>query len=318
MKFVAFDLEGPLSPNDNAYELMGLFPGGREVFEAVSRYDDLLALEGRPGYEPGDTLALIVPFLLRHGATGAQIAGLAGKASLTPGARELIGRLLKSGWRVLCVTTTYRPYARAIARRLGIPAKDVASTPLPLDQYRRAFATEQLEPVERAERALYSLRREGNDEKMKALLDGFYWKELAASPLKRLLEEVKPVGGRRKVEALMRLVGDTSLGDVVVVGDSITDLALFRAVGEAGGLAVAFNANQYALPYATLGLAGDSLLPLEGVLLAWEEGGRDKARDFVEKGREEGLHWLAGKKERPLELHRHYRRLLRARAGELG
>ncbi len=318
MKIVAFDLEGPLSPNDNAYELMGLFPGGREVFEAVSRYDDLLTLEGRPGYEPGDTLALIVPFLLRHGTTEAQIVRLARKASLTPGAQELIGWLMGRGWRVLCITTTYRPYARAIARRLGIPAKDVASTPLPLDQYRRAFAPESLEPVERAEKALSSLRPERDDEEIKALLDDLYWSVLAASPLKGLLEEVRPVGGRRKVEALRRLVGDTSFGEVVVVGDSITDFPLFRAVGEAGGLAVAFNANQYALPYATLGLAGESLFPLEGVLLAWEEGGREGVRAFVEAGGEKGLHWLAGRKERPLELHQHYRRLLRARAGELG
>src|SRR3972149_8567737 len=119
MKIVAFDLEGPLSPNDSPYELMGPFPGGREVFEAVSRYDDLLTLEGRPGYEPGDPLALIVPFLLRHGTTEAQIVRLARKASLTPGAPELIGRLIGGGWRVLCITPTYRPPAPATPPRPG-------------------------------------------------------------------------------------------------------------------------------------------------------------------------------------------------------
>jgi len=32
MKIVAFDLEGPLSPNDNAYELnCSLIPGWRDV-----------------------------------------------------------------------------------------------------------------------------------------------------------------------------------------------------------------------------------------------------------------------------------------------
>jgi len=318
MKIVAFDLEGPLSPNDNAYELMGLFAGGTEVFEAVSRYDDLLTLEGRPGYEPGDTLALIVPFLLYHGTTQATIVRLARKAALTAGAEELIRWLMGRGWRVLCITTTYQPYARAIARRLGIPVKDVACTPLPLDRYRRAFSREQLEPVKGVEQALSSLRPERYDEQIKALLDNFYWKVLAASPLKVVLEEVKPVGGKRKVEALRRLAEDTPLGEAVFVGDSITDFPLFQAVGEAGGLAVAFNANQYALPHATLGLAGESLLPLEGVLMAWEEGGRDRAMAFVKAGGRQGLHWLEGKEERPLELHRHFRRLLRARAGELG
>jgi len=45
MNFICFDLEGPLSPQDNAYELMKLFPDGDKVFEVISRYDDLLTLE---------------------------------------------------------------------------------------------------------------------------------------------------------------------------------------------------------------------------------------------------------------------------------
>ena len=48
--FICFDLEGPLSPQDNAYELMKLFPNGDRIFEVISRYDDLLTLEGRGGY----------------------------------------------------------------------------------------------------------------------------------------------------------------------------------------------------------------------------------------------------------------------------
>ena len=64
MNYICFDLEGPLSPQDNAYELMKLFPNGDRIFEVISRYDDLLALEGKEDYEPGDTLSLIVPFLV--------------------------------------------------------------------------------------------------------------------------------------------------------------------------------------------------------------------------------------------------------------
>ena len=73
MKLICFDLEGPLAPQDNAYELMKLFPNGGKIFEVISRYDDLLTLEGRENYEPGDTLALIVPFLAYHRITEEQI-----------------------------------------------------------------------------------------------------------------------------------------------------------------------------------------------------------------------------------------------------
>jgi energy-converting hydrogenase A subunit R len=40
MNLICFDLEGPLAPQDNAYELMKLFPRGGKIFEVISRYDD--------------------------------------------------------------------------------------------------------------------------------------------------------------------------------------------------------------------------------------------------------------------------------------
>jgi len=39
MNLIFFDMEGPLSIQDNAYELMKLFPDGGQVFEVISRYD---------------------------------------------------------------------------------------------------------------------------------------------------------------------------------------------------------------------------------------------------------------------------------------
>jgi predicted HAD superfamily phosphohydrolase len=38
MNLICFDLEGPLAPQDNAYDLMKLFPHGGKVFEVISRY----------------------------------------------------------------------------------------------------------------------------------------------------------------------------------------------------------------------------------------------------------------------------------------
>ncbi|MBI2288195.1 MAG: hypothetical protein HYU83_04385, partial [Chloroflexi bacterium] len=134
--FICFDLEGPLSPQDNAYDLMKLFPNGDRLFEVISRYDDLLTLEGRQDYEPGDTLALIVPFLILHQIREADIASLSAKASLTGGANKLMSWLESSGWKVFCITTTYEQYAIHITQKLGIFAHNVACTPFPLDKLR--------------------------------------------------------------------------------------------------------------------------------------------------------------------------------------
>ena len=70
-KFVVSDCEGPISANDNAFELAGHFiEDGERFFQIVSQYDDILADEiKRPGYNAGSTLKLILPFLRAYGAT---------------------------------------------------------------------------------------------------------------------------------------------------------------------------------------------------------------------------------------------------------
>lgn len=327
-RFICFDLEGPLSPQDNAYELMKLFPQGDRVFEAISRYDDLLTLEEREDYEPGDTLALIVPFLIYHGIGEANIRSLAQTAKLVEGAKELISRLHSRNWRVFCISTSYEQYAFAITQRVGIAPKGVACTSFPLDQYAATLCKEGWLRVEKVEKEILSLRS-GDDEQLKYLLDHFFWSELPSIELGRIMKRVKPIGGRRKVEALTKFAQDCgqSLSNFVAVGDSITDFKMLQAVNQAGGLAIAFNANEYALPYASLGLASTHLSDLSSVLEAWERSGKEAAKGVVKEkekvggvGDREHFCWLEGVKDLTpiLEVHRRTRRLVREEAARLG
>ena len=321
MPFIGFDLEGPLSPNDNAYELMGLFPGGDRIFEVISRYDDLLTLEGREGYEPGDTLSLILPFLLRHRIARRQIEELAMNAGLVAGAAETVSKLHAAGWGVGLVTTTYQPYALALARRIGIPPERVAATPFPPEA--EAGIPPGLEAeVARAEIEVAPLRPEADDPIIKDKLDTFFWKLLPTTPLAPLMQRVKAVGGQRKVEALRSLT-PLQLSETVAVGDSITDCRMMEAVNREGGLAVAFNANQYALPYATCGLTSTHISDILPLLEAWRQGGRNATRQWISlhEGTQhrDQSHWLAdGGWEEALPVHKELRNLVRAGAAKLG
>ena len=323
MNLVFFDMEGPLSIQDNAYELMKLFPNGGQVFEVISRYDDLLALEGREGYEPGDTLALIVPFLIHHGIMEEDISGLAERAALVEGARELIMSL--KHWQVFCISTSYEQYANRIMQRVGITPENLACTRFPIDRYRNLAQEDDRALVENIEQEILALKA-GDDEGMKKRLDRFFWEELPQTSLGLALREVKPMGGRRKATALRgfaRARGQFP-EQVVVVGDSITDSRMLETVGRAGGLAIAFNANEYALPYATMGLASTNLGDLKIVLDAWEKGGRNAVKQAIEAwGEGKGelkFQWLEGRDnlEEPLQIHLRIRRQVRQEAGKLG
>jgi len=63
-RLIFSDCEGPISKNDNAYELCAAFiPDGDKLFANISKYDDVLAdVTHKPGYAAGGTLKLILPF----------------------------------------------------------------------------------------------------------------------------------------------------------------------------------------------------------------------------------------------------------------
>jgi len=328
---ICFDLEGPLSPQDNAYELMKLFPNGDKIFEVISRYDDLLTLEEREDYEPGDTLALIVPFLILHNISGENIAELAAKAELTGGAEKLISWLQSSSWKVFCISTSYEQYAYHITQKLGIYAHNVACTAFPLDKLRATLNPEEKKLMQKAEDDILTMKPVDDDDKIKQSLDKFFWEQLPATELGKAIREVKPVGGRRKVAALNKFAEKymEPLSNWVVIGDSITDFRMLQAVEEAKGLAIAFNANEYALPYASMSLASTLISDLQSVLEAWQKkklGWTERVVKYKEKwrGKEDKhyFHWLAGRKQKDIddiiEVHKKMRGIVREEAGKLG
>ena len=120
---------------------------------------------------------------------------------------------------------------------------------------------------------------------------------------------------------------DHPLSGWVVVGDSITDFRILQAVEAAGGLAIAFNANEYSLPYATMSLASTFISDLTDLLAAWKKGQRKEAESLVKEKERIGdsgdmghFHWLSGRKEidEVIGIHKRIRHLVREEAGKLG
>ncbi len=308
---------------------MQLFPDGGRIFEVISRYDDLLALEEREDYEPGDTLALIVPFLVLHDISEADIARLAAEAGLTGGAERLVSQLEYRSWKVFCISTSYEQFALHIAQKLGIFSHNVACTRFPLDELRKSLDDEDRRLLQEAEREILKLYPPQDDTQLKQYLDDFFWKKLPTAAIGGAIKEVRPVGGQRKVAALNGFAGkyDEALSRWVVIGDSITDFRMLQAVDTAGGLAIAFNANEYALPHATMGLASTDISDLLEVLDAWPKGQRKKVESLVKLKEQAGgtgdrghFHWLAGRKDLDdiIATHKRIRKLVREAAGELG
>jgi len=333
-KLACFDLEGPLSPQDNAYEVMALFDRGCELFEVLSRYDDLLALEGRKNYEPGDTLKLIAPFLVLHGIAGSDIEKVSKRARVVAGAKETLSKLKKRGWSVFIISTSYEQHALNIAARLGVKKENVACTAFPIDRYIERSNAHDLERVEGMEMKILGELSSCDEKRMMKELDIFFFEELPKTRLGKMLEEVKVVGGQRKVEAVRRfsISEGKDKEDIMVVGDSITDYKMLREVRKQGAAAV-FDGNEYCMPYGNIALAALDMRPLLKIAFAFEEGGRANAIEAARGLEEERncldpsaevprFHCLEGADEQKIkevvEIHRSYRKRMRGEAAKLG
>ncbi|MEK6691647.1 MAG: HAD hydrolase family protein [Nitrospirota bacterium] len=334
-KVAAFDLEGPLSPMDHAMEVMRIVPEGEKVFAVLSRYDDLLTLEGRVGYEPGDTLVLILPFLLFHRIKPEDLIEASKKAGLIKGSKELVSELKKDGWYIYIISTSYCQHAQSIGERLDIEKENIYCTDLKKMDFNKRLDKETSSLLKETENYILSnlysdgLDSGGKDLSIKPYLDRFFWHELKSTAISSLMDEIKVMGGTRKKEALKEIaeINGVSLSKIVAVGDSITDFPMLKAVNEAGGLAIVFNGNEFSLPYGTASVASTDLRDIRLLMDRWVENGREGVKQAIlldsrlqtpdsRLSKEQGYyHWLegVGKEEMNeiLKLHKEFRKKVR-------
>ncbi len=350
-RIICFDLEGPLSPQDNAYEVLSMAENGEKIFEVISKYDDIIALESRKGYEPGDTLALIVPFLLLNGISEKNIENVSKRAKIVDGAKELVSTLQYEGWKIYIISTSYEQHAHHIGAQLNVPKDNITCTKLSLEELKAN--ADSFDAIEHAEREVIQLYPHMDDHKrVVKLLDRFFFEVLPKTNYGNVLEKVRVVGGERKVRALHRIAKENKakLRDVVVVGDSITDYKMLKEAREHGGLAVVFNGNEYAIPYASIGLASldirflhpvlrefDRREHLIGVVKSWEtERNRfekdpksipdelitPEIKDFLMESKKilPYFHYLEDKVnlDEVIKIHKRFRNLVRGEVAKLG
>jgi len=259
------DCEGPITHNDNAYELCkAMIPKGGDFFARVSRYDDFLAdIEKRKGYKAGDTLKLILPFLKAFGATNKGMGEFSEKTLvLLPGAGYMLRRVANL-MPTFVISTSYSPYLKALCRITGFPEDQVYSTALDMDQYELSREEEKrLQGLasEIASQPILSWPEEAEniedltnkDQALIRRLDDIFWEEIPEMDIGKVLSDVNPVGGPEKARAVEDSLKRTglSMSDVLYVGDSITDVQALEAVAGAGGATISFNGNRYSIKAA--------------------------------------------------------------------
>jgi len=270
------DCEGPISKNDNAFELTSYFvPNGDNFFALISKYDDVLAdVVNKPGYKAGDTLRLILPFLKAYGATNEKIREYSStNILLVPSARDTL-QFVRDLMPSFIVSTSYEQYIYSLCRLTGFPYANAYCTKLNIDKYTMSGKEEKrlkelgeeistMSMIKIPENAKSVNDFSQRDRETIQRLDEIFWKEFPKMESGKMLEEVNPVGGYEKVNAVQDIVEKlgSRLDNVMYVGDSITDVPPFQFVRKNGGLTVSFNGNEYAIREAEIAvLSGNTIV----------------------------------------------------------
>ena len=291
------DCEGPISKNDNAFELSSwLIPKGDKFFTLVSRYDDVLAdIVKRPGYKAGDTLRLIVPFLKAYGATNEMMKRFSSETLLLiPGAGETL-RYIRSIMPSFIVSTSYEPYIHALCNAIGFPKENVYCTKINIDKYE--LSREEAERLKALREEIVEMpmieiphgAKSINDlppetQRVVKRLDEIFWDEISKMKIGLVLREVNPIGGYEKARAVREIAAifGTNPSSIIYIGDSITDVEPFRLVREYGGLSVSFNGNQYAIREAEIAVLSHHAIILAVLAEQFERFGKDHVLSLAE------------------------------------
>jgi len=319
------DWEGPWVLTDFAYEVAIAFFNNHEFFERLSQYDDYLVLiEHREGYEAGDTLRLLAPFIVALGVSSDELKDLAEKVlAYTPDAEESMRYLMKKEIQPVVISTAYEQFLEVSAKPLGI--RKIHATAFEPEKYRlpkdeKEFILQAVEIIA----SLPEIEIPLNDRSKSSVewLNDFFWNKLAKTEAGKILNEVKAVGGQRKLE-VVRCYG---IPNPIVIGDSISDYAMLSWAKE-NGLAVSFNGNEFAVKNSNLAIVGNTTFAeayiVEAYLSEGVKGVRKSVRrefnsDIADKLKETEFYWIdESNVDEVINKSKAMRRRLRGLAGAL-
>ena len=291
------DCEGPISKNDNAYELAQNFiPNGDKLFVNISRYDDVLAdILHKPEYSAGATLKLILPFFKAYGVTDGQMNGYSTQNIVLIPDSQITLKHVQRLAHTFIVSTSYEHYIRALCKATAFPFHNTYCTRVSLDktavtpqekEHLREVAQEIAEmpriKISKGAKAMEDFSQ--SDQALIQRLDEVFWSLIPKMFVGKFLVDVTTVGGEQKAEAVRTAVkrSGADLADVMYVGDSITDAEAFKLVRSNGGLTLSFNGNGYAVRTAETAVLSESSLVTAAIADVFSRFGREKALSVIE------------------------------------
>ena len=250
------DCEGPLTLNDNAYELAVHFiENGGELFKVLSLYDDYLAdIVKKENYKVGNTLKFILPFFVCENLKNQDMIDFSQKNIYAVRDSKFLLKYLKKAMNTYIVSTSYGQYIEALSNYMDFPFENTFYTKVDVDAL--TLNDEEMEKITKFKQEIL------DDPENYELFDEIFYSEIPKMGIYEAIEAINVVGGEGKKEAIDEIIerDNINTGEILYIGDSITDVEPLDFARKNNGISISFNGNEYPLKVAEIAIVSPSAI----------------------------------------------------------
>ena len=271
------DCEGPLTLNDNAFELAAKFiENGDELFKILSLYDDYLVdVVKKENYKAGNTLKLILPFFVGENLKNKDMIDFSQNNIYSVNDSKLLLKYLKDAMNTYIVSTSYGQYIEAVSNYMDVPFENTFYTNVDVDSL--TLNDDEIKKINEFKKLIL----ENPDDYV--LFDDIFFSQIVQMSIYNKIKEIEVVGGQGKKLAIDKIIERDGIdaNNMFYIGDSITDVEPLEFARANGGISVSFNGNEYPLKVAEIAIVSPSAITTAVIADIYAKFDKNKVLNFI-------------------------------------
>ena len=272
------DCEGPLTLNDNAFELCEHFiENGGKLFKILSLYDDYLVdVIKKEGYKVGNTLKFILPFFVLENLKNKDLIDFSKNNIYAIRDSKFLLKYLMGAMNTYIVSTSYGQYIKALSDYMEFPFENTFYTNVDVDALH--LNDEELQKI-----AEYKNQILANPDDYD-LFDEIFFSEIPKMGIYEKIKEIDVIGGLGKKLAIDTIIEKygVDINNILYIGDSITDVEALDFARKNNGISISFNGNEYPLKVAELAIVSPSAIATAVIANVYADYDKDKVLQFID------------------------------------
>ena len=271
------DCEGPLTLNDNAYEMADKFiENGGEFFKILSLYDDYIVdIVKKENYKAGNTLKLILPFFVVENLTNRDFIDFSKDNIYAVRDSKFLLNYLKNAMNTYIVSTSYGQYIEAVSNYMQLPFENTFYTKVDIDSLK--LNDEEIKKIIEFKDLI--LKNPDDYE----LFDDIFFNQISKMGIYEKIRDIEVVGGEGKKLAIDEIIrrDDINQDQIFYIGDSITDVEPLAFARKNNGISVSFNGNEYPLKVAEIAIVSPSAVATAVIANVYAENDKNYVLEFI-------------------------------------